>query len=789
MLRHNLKLFLRSIKKNKTTFLINTIGLGVGIASFLVLALYVYNDLTYDHFNKNLENIYRVREGESVQTKGQLLPQILQEIPEVVDGTRIFDWEEFRISYNDVAFPENIKYVDDGFFSVFTYPFIEGSAKNTIGEKYGVVVSKKFAEKYFGNESALEKQLRIKFDDVFLTVKGVVDIPTNASVTFDIVASYETGEEISPWIKDIHDWYNTFSETYVVLQDGTKPEDIKNKLQNIVAENFIPVGENRTDLNLLPFKEYHAVVESNQTLIIILAIIALGIIGIAIVNFINLTITGSMARIKEIGIKKVHGATSRTLFQQIMTESLLVSFIALILGMLLLALLLPAFNQIFGADLEFDPFQNTIWLGVLALIWGIVGLLSGSIPALFWARGKLTQSLRGNVFSGGAKKSASRYSLIVVQFVIAIVLISGTFLVRKQIDYMLNKDPKFDDENVIIAELESWQYENPESTSQNFKRISEELEASPFVESKSFSGNIPGTYQENYNVFYPEGKTNTETLYLRKAYVGENYFKTFGIDLLKGSGFAKDGRSHKNTVVLNKRAIAELGITDPIGKVLHEGSESGEPYTIIGIIDDISYQGVQREMEPLAHFYSEQESFTDWNYLSVKAKKGSSLKVVDLLKEKWDKVLPGSTLSYFFADDKLNEQYKEYIKVNTVIGWFSILAVILSCMGLFALSAYVMARRTKEIGIRKVNGAKVSQILTMLNKDFLRWVAFAFLIAVPIAWYAMQKWLEGFAHKTTVSWWVFALAGLISMAIALLTVSWQSFKAARKNPVDVLRDE
>lgn len=590
-------------------------------------------------------------------------------------------------------------------------------------------------------------------------------------------------------MKEVHDWFNTFSVTYVQLKEGTKPEDIKNKMQNIVTENFLPVGENKTNLNLLPFKKYHAVVESNQTLIIILVIIALGIIGIAIVNFINLTITGSMARIKEIGIKKVHGATSRTLFQQIMTESLLVSFIALLLGILLLALLLPAFNEMFGADLRFDPFKNTIWLGVLALIWGIVGLLSGIIPSLFWARGKLTQSLRGNVFSGDAKKSASRYSLIVIQFVIAIVLVSGTFLVRKQIDYMLNKDPKFDDKNVIIAQLDSWQYENPETTSKNFKRISEELEASPYVESVSFSGNIPGTYQENYNVFYPEGKSNTETLYLRKAYVGENYFKTFGIDLLNGSGFEKEGLTHKKTVVLNKKAIAELGIAVPIGKVLHEGSESGEPYKIIGVIDDISYQGVQREMQPLAHFYSEQESFTDWNYLSVKVKKGSSLEVVDLMKKEWDDALPDSALTYFFADDKLNEQYKEYLKVNTVIGWFSILAVILSCMGLFALSAYAMARRTKEIGIRKVNGAKVSQILTMLNKDFLKWVVFAFLIAVPIAWYAMHKWLEGFANKTTVSWWVFALAGIIAMAIALLTVSWQSLKAARMNPVDVLRDE
>jgi len=788
MLKYNIKLFFRNIKNNKGTFFINTVGLGIGIASFLLLALYVYNDLTYNHFHENFSNIYRVRDGESTQTKGPVLPKMLADIPEIVNGTRIFDWEGFRISYKEVAFEENIKYVDDGFFSVFTFPFIEGSAKNPIEEKYGVIISKEFAKKYFGSEPAIGKKLQIKFEDIFLEVKGVVDIPMNSSVKFDIVASYETGEEISPWIKEVHDWYNMFSITYVQLTDGIKPHDIDDKLQKIVTENYLPVGQNKTDINLLSFADYHAVEESNQTLIIILAIIALGIIGIAIVNFINLTITNVISRIKEIGIKKVHGATRNVLFGQIMTESFMISFMALVLGIVLMMVLLPTFNGLFETNLRFEPFQNKIFLLILVLIWSTVGILSGLIPSLFWAKGKLTESLKGNFFSG-KPTSASRYSLIVVQFVIAIVLISGTLLVRKQINTMIEKDPKFDNENVVIAQLDSWQYENLDATSQNFKRISEGLEASPYVESVSFSGNIPGTYNENYNVFYPEKSGGVETLYLRKAYVGENYFKTFGIEMLNGSGFEKGAISNKNTVVLNKKAIGEFGLTDAIGKVLREGSETGEPYKIIGIIDDISYQGVQREIQPLAHFYSEQENYTDWNYLSVKAKAGASLRVVDLLKDKWENILPGSTFTYFFADAKLNEQYKEYIKVNTLIAWFSILAIILSCMGLFALSAYAMARRTKEIGIRKVNGAKVSEILTMLNTDFIKWVLLAFVIAVPISWYAMNQWLQGFAYKAAISWWIFALAGFVTLSIALLTVSWQSFRAAMANPVDALKEE
>ncbi|WP_420603605.1 ABC transporter permease [Flagellimonas sp.] len=788
MLKHNILLFLRNVKKNKNIFLIKTIGLGVGIASFLMLSLFVHNDLTYNHFHENLSNIYRVREWESFQTKGPLLPKMLAEIPEVENGTRIFDWEEFRLSYEDVAFAENVRYVDSGFFSMFSFPFTEGSPKNAIKDKYDVVISTDFAQKYFGEESAIGKELQVKFEDTFLTVNGVVDIPKNSSIQFDIIASYETGEELSPWIKDIHDWYNTFSETYVQLADGTTPTSIKPKLQRIVSENYLPVGENETDLNLLPFSEYHSIAESNRTFIVILALIAIGILGIAIVNFINLTITDSLKRTKEIGIKKVHGATEKNLFWQIIVESLLVGLSALVFGIFLLVLLLPSFNNLFETGLQFAPFENSFILYVLLGIWLTIGLFSGIVPPLMWARGKLVDILHGKL-SNTNKSQFSRYSSIIVQFAIVIILISGTFLIRKQIDFMVNKDPKFDNENVIITQLQSWQFPDLEITSKNYKRIAEELEASPYVESVSFSGNIPGTYQENYNVFYPQGKSALESIHLRKAYVGENYFKTFGIKLLSGHGFEKGSISHKNAIVLNRDAMNQLGYNDATGQVLNESSTTGNPNKVVGIVDDFSYQGVQRATQPLVHIFYEQEDYTNWGYLSIRAKQGASLRVIEQLKELWGNAFSGIEPNYFFSDTKLNEHYKEYIQINTLIAWFSILAIVLSCIGLFAVASFTMAKRTKEIGIRKVNGATIGQILSLLNIDFARWVGLAFIVAVPLSWYAMHKWLQGFAYKTTISWWIFALGGLTALFIALLTVSWQSFKAAIANPVEALRNE
>ncbi|WP_190810263.1 ABC transporter permease [Flagellimonas sp. S3867] len=793
MLKHNILLFLRNIKKNKGTFVINTLGLGIGIASFLVLSLYVYKDVTYNSFNENLANIYRVQEryegGDGIQTKGLVLPKIMEEIPEVTNGTRIFDWDGYRLSHNNIAFYENIFYVDNGFFSIFNFPFLEGSAKGVLDEKYSVVISKPLAEKYFGTTSAVGKQFQVGFDDVFMTVKGVVDIPENSSVQFDIVASYKTGEELSPWIIDVHDWYNTFSETYVVLQEGIRPKNIQDKLQKIVAENFLPVGKNTAKLHLLPFADYHATIESNQTLIIILGLIALGIMGIALVNFINLSITNALSRTREIGVKKVHGANKNSLFKQILTESMLVSLVALLFGIVLMHfLLLPSFNTIFETTLIFKSSELTFLIIVLVSIWLIVGLVSAFVPFLIWARGKLIENLQGKVLSKN-KPSFAKYSSIVIQFVIAIVLISGTFLIQKQVNFMIEKDPNFDKENVIIAQTDYWQFKDLEAASKNLHILSKEIEASPYVTSIGFTGSIPGDYDENYNSFYPEGKSELSIISLRKSYVGENYLKTLGIPILSGQGFDKNSTSLENTVVLNKTAMDKLGFKRAEGQIIREGSASGKQYKIIGVIDDFSYQGAQHNNQPLAHFYSTQNNLTDWDYLTIKTEKGASLQVLNLLQEKWKTLLPDATLTYFFSDNKLNAYYKEYERVNKLITWFSILAIILSCIGLFALSAYAMAKRTKEIGIRKVNGATIGQIMTLLNTAFIKWVLIAFLIAVPISWFSMTRWLEGFAHKTSISWWVFGVGGFTTMVIALATVSWQSFKAAMANPVDVLRDE
>ncbi|MEM1258749.1 MAG: ABC transporter permease, partial [Bacteroidota bacterium] len=338
---------------------------------------------------------------------------------------------------------ENVFYVDEGFFSVFSFPFKEGNNANVLKEKYSAVISAPFAKKYFGTTAALGKQLQVGFEDVFLTITGVVNIPENSSVKFDIVTSYESGEAISPWIKEVHDWYNTFSETYVVLQDGVHPSGIEEKLENIVAENFLPLGENNTKIGLIPFSEYHSAEESNPTLIIILSIIALGIIGIAMVNFVNLNIVNTFSRTREIAVKKVHGALKKHIAQQIIFESFATGLIALALGVVLFStVLLPTFNSLFEANFSFASLNPYVLFALLLGLWVLTGLFSSSIPSMIWSRSKLIENLQGKLSSKN-KPGLAKHSSVIIQFVIAIVLISGTLGVRKQINFMIDKNPKF----------------------------------------------------------------------------------------------------------------------------------------------------------------------------------------------------------------------------------------------------------------------------------------------------------------------------------------------------------
>ncbi|WP_421917980.1 ABC transporter permease [Marinifilum sp.] len=784
----HLKSSLKFILRKSNYLFINIFGLSIGLCAFLLLCMYLYHDYNYNRFNDKLSTIYKIKEEGSTQTKGLLLPRILEDIPEISNGTRIFNWDSYRISYQEKAFSENVHCVDTGYFSIFSFPFVQGSPTIGIKKKYDVVISSKFAYKYFGKESAIGKKLRINFDNTFLTVTGVVDIPTNSSEKFNISTSYETGYEISPNMKVVHDWYNTFSATYVVLPNHSDQTMVEEKLQQIATKYFFPAGKEKKGIQLIPFKEYHFEYETKKTLLIILAVIALSILIIALLNFINLNLTSSFERINEIEIKKALGAHNHHILIQVFGESLLISSIGVSLACIGVYLSLPFFNESFNVALEFRSLSNKIFVTTLLLIWLTIAIISSIAPYVLLRKISYHKNSK-SIKTKSKQSSFYKYTLLVLQFTIAIVLISGSLLMKKQINGMINIDPGFDKENVLVAAIDNWQFKDKEDASNRYQQLYDELEKDALVKSVCFSNNIPGSYSENYNSFFPEEIINTDNIHFRKAYVGKKYFETYGMKILNGQGFNKDHLYYKDKIIVNKKAMDILGYKNANEQILHSSSKTGKAFQIIGTVDNYSYQSKQRENQAMAHFFRENENASSWNYLSVRAVKGASIQVIELMKEKWKKLIPEITPNILFAKDKLNAHYKELKRLNKIISGFTLLAFLLSCFGLIAIASYSINQRTKEVGVRKVNGAKTLQIIVMLNKDFLKWVAVAFVVACPIAYYAMNKWLQNFAYKTELSWWIFALSGIIAIGIALLTVSWQSWRAARRNPVESLRYE
>ena len=789
MIKNYFKTAFRYLSRNKTFSFINIIGLSVGISAFILLFLYVYNELTFDKFQKNGKNIYRICENDMEYTKGLLLPRLLEDYPEIINGSRYLDWSGNMISYKDKELMQNISYVDTGFFSVFTFPFIYGNNKNPLAEKNSVVISQKIANIYFGNENPVGKRLDVDFGKYSLLITGVMDkIPDNSSIKFDMAVSYETGFELSPWLNQVHDWYNTFSQTYIQLDPRVDPQKLEDKIQKEAKDHFITGNDKTPRLNLLPLAKLHTKITDNKSFVYILICIAIGVLLIASINFINLSIASSIKRSPEVGLRKILGANKKNLINQFLGESLLISFLGLFLAVVLTEVLLPVFNKMFETNLALNYSKIFLTIPMLLGLWMLSGLLSGIIPAWVLARFRIIPSLKKEISSG---KGATRFrsAMVIFQLTLAIILIAGTLVMKKQIVFMKHHKLNFDKDNVVVIETNTWKYKDSDAALKKFKFILDELENDTRILSYATSQIVPGKYIENYNNFYPEYWSQVESINMRHGGVSKDYFKTYGIKFIEGNLYDKDFVFDSNDVVINKTALNQLEVKSAVGDMLHSSSKTGTPLKIAGVVDDFYYMGLNRKIQPLLHYVSKDINLKYSQYISIRVKPGEMLNVINMLKKKWSNIQPSKELDFFFANDEIDKDYRNFEKINTVVGYFTILAIIVACLGLFALTTFIGKQRTKEIGIRKTNGAKTFEIILMLSKDIIKWVLIAFIIACPVTLYAMNKWLQSFAYKTDLSWWVFALTGIITLIIALLAVSWQSYRSASRNPVEALRYE
>jgi putative ABC transport system permease protein len=800
MFRHYLNLAIRNLATSKGYFVINLLGLTIGITSFILITLWIKAETSYDKFHKNADHIYRVDyllyeegilEQHSASGSAAIAKEMKNMFPEVEKYTRFYRSESL-VKCGDKTFKEkDILFAQSSFFDIFSFPLIDGNPDTNILAINHAVITEETARKYFGNENPIGKMLTLD-GKIDFEVTGIVkSVPGNSHLKFDILVSYEN------LIKDSKYWDNSWVNervySYVLLSPGADAKTLETKLPQI-PETFIGKSMKEafylleyrlvslTDIHLKSSISNELEVNGSYRNVVSLGIIACLVLFIAFINYINLATSRSIERAHEVGVRKVAGASKTDLIFQLLTESVLLNLGALVISFTGVLLLLPFFKQVMQSPLHID-YMIVILLFGLLLISG--SLLTGLLPAIYISRFAPGVVLKGKKPTGSVWVSRIKNFLVVFQFTISVILITCTITIFRQVNFMRNHDLGFDIDGLIVLDgpriITANSFESYMNGIESFKN---EITTLSGVSSISGSSNVPGTEIKDSRVYgVPVEGRNTEKR-IDVYYIDTNFFKTYGLKVLAGDNFNASIKEESDKIILNESALTYYGFNDAVstpGKILRGGNHK---VVISGVINDFNQQSLKELPSPIAFFNQPANEF-----YTIKANKAGIEGLIPELEKIWTSHYPGNPFNYFFLDDYYNEQYRADERFSGLFLASSILAILIACLGLSGLSSYSITRRTKEIGIRKVNGARIVRILVLLNSDFTRWVILAIVIAVPVAWFAMDKWLSNFAYRIELSWWIFGLSGIIALGIAWLTVSWQSWRAATRNPVEALRYE
>ncbi len=789
MLKNYLKIALRNLQKHKGYAAINVAGLSLGIAAATLIFLFARHELTYDRFHADAEDLYLVYKERVTPAGTQptydtwvpLLERMQAEFPVVEGGTREVT-TALWVQHENLRFEEQVTLADPGLFEVFTFPLLRGDAAALLPNNNAVVISSEIAEKYFGKADPLGQVLTIDFQTHY-TVTGVLaPVPRNATLRPEIVIPITSAS----WYDDsVDNWGGSFLNTYVLLSEDASVEALTAQFPAFVAGIWDEEVAARTNFKLLPLLEAYDTFTGNRKYAYVLLAIALATILIACINFINLTTARSTERAREIGMRKVLGAIRPQLIRQFLGESMLMGLMGLLLGLYLARLLLPLFNGLYELDLELNVLSDPLTLiGVLGL--GILlGLFSGFYPALVMSRFKPIQSLQGT-FKTSRSGLRLRHGLVVVQFALSIVLIAGTLVMGSQVHYMKNRDLAFDKENILVLPVETGDFANQEEAAVRLETFKGELARQKDVLALSSSSHVPGSWSGWFTFARPEGGDEDRPLRMRLAYMDAHYFDTYGIDLLEGRLFMEGSEADRQeSVILNAAAARDFGWDTALGKLIRRGNTD---FIVIGVVQDYNFASLQEPVAPILHFYRPPENGVH-NYISVRIQTDDYAATLASIGALWSRLDPTRAFDYFFADENFGRLYEAQDRLVTVASAFSILAILIACLGLFGLASLMVTQRTKEIGVRKVLGASATRITLLLSKDFSKLVAVAFLVGAPVAYVAMNRWLDDFAYRVEISWWIFLIAGLSALVVAWLTVSYQAIKAALGNPVKALRHE
>jgi putative ABC transport system permease protein len=804
MIRNYFKTAWRNIRKNKLFSFINILGLSLGIATCFIIMLYVQDELGYDRFNKNAGNIARIvfqadinggKINESV-VMAPVAQTMKKDFPEVQDATRLLAYGSSKIIYKDKSFKDDrFAFADPNFFNIFTLPLIAGDAKTALLQPNTVVITQSTAKKYFGAENAIGKTIVLTAgNNQPYTVTGVIkDIPANSHFHFDMFGSMAGFAEARS-----DSWLYGGYHTYLLLKPGTDLKKMEARFPAMVAkymgpqiqkqmglslEQFITKG-NKLGFALQPLTGIHLNSDTttefepggNEMYVYIFAGVAIFMLIVACINFINLSTAGASKRAKEVGVRKVAGSGKFQLIKQFLSESILVTLFALMIAFALVQSALPAFNDISGKQLSFDVKPVLAFLG-LGLV---VGIIAGIYPAFYLSSFKPIAVLKGKPATSH-KSFGLRSGLVVFQFFISVSLIIGTMVVYQQMEYIQNKDLGYNKEQLITIP-------NSYVLDKNEQAFKQQMLRDPRIINATTSWYKPAG-PSNYNnaLAYPQGNNNLIVNGV-DFHVDEQYIPVMGMRILNGRNFSKEFTTDSFAIILNETAAKAFGWNNStaIGKtIIRENSAKGNdvPFHVIGIVKNFNFKSLHEAVSPL--------------YLTLMPEGGLIFKIkttdvgglLATMKKQWDSYKTEEPFTYNFMDDLFNKTYAAEQKTGTILNLFSVLIVFVACLGLFGLATYTAEQRTKEIGIRKVLGASITQVTQMLSKEFLKLVLIASLIAFPVGWWGMNKWLQSFAYRIDITWWIFAVAGLLALCIALLTVSFQAIKAAVANPVKSLRTE
>ncbi len=791
MLKNYLIVALRNLLRNKAFSIINVVGLAIGLACSILIFLWVQDEMSYDRFHSDEERLCRIVQDIVFEDKvtwaisqGPLGPSLVEDFPEIVAFNRV-TWMYGHFYKDENQHRLLGRMVDSSFFDLFSLPLLEGNPSTALVDPHSIVITESTAEEMFGDEDPMGQIINMDKEFDFRISGIMVDPPSN-TIFSDLryLIPFHFADELG---YNTGTWGNSGYYTFLKLDAGVRVEDISAKIADYLEDK--PTIEEYATLRLQPMHEvwlHSPGFDFDMDLgdiryVYIFSIIAGFILVIACVNFMNLTTARASRRMREISIRKISGADKHQLIIQILLEFLMLVLLATVLAVIMVELIRPYFNQLSGKDLKME-YSSALFLGNILGIIIVSVLLSGIYPSLVISGFSPLSILRGNRIAGG-RSSLFRKILVVFQFSISVILIAATLVVQRQYEYLRSKDLGYDRENLIS--IPKWEgfYDHYPAVRQRL------LEHPSVIGVTSVARSLTQTYSYSNSLWSWEGKGDDEEILIRAAFVDYDYFKTLGLKILEGRSFSRDHASDTvSSVVINETAARIMGMTDPVGQMLITSEAN---YIIIGVVMDYHYRSLHSKIEPLVIML--RPNFCRYLIARIspsdEEKNTNTKQTLEYIDELWKEYVKDSEFTYRFADDIIDREYYSEKRIQKISRSFSCLAIIVSCLGLFGLSLFTVETRTKEIGIRKVNGASKMKVMLLLTTDYTKWVMLSFLIAFPVSWLIMSKWLQSFPYHISLTPGVFILAGLLALIISWLTVLYQAWSTSAKNPVESLRYE